>query len=122
MKLVRYGKNGFEKPGMLDTEGNLRDLSGVIANIDSQTITPKGLAKLRAVSPGSLPVVKGKPRFGVPYTGISKVVAIGLNYSDHAKEAGMPVPRLPIVFYKATTSIQGPDDPVMLPKGSTKGD
>ena len=122
MKLLRYGKNGFEKPGLLDSDGNIRDLSRAIANIDAQTVTPAGLAKLRAIDPQSLPVVKGKPRLGVPYTGISKLVAIGLNYSDHAKEAGMPIPKLPIVFYKATTSINGPDDPVMLPKGSVKGD
>jgi len=122
MKLLRYGKNGWEKPGLLDRDGNIRDLSGVIPNIDARTVTPAGLAKLRAVTPESLPLVKSKPRLGVPYTGISKLVAIGLNYSDHAKEAGMPIPRLPIVFYKATTSINGPDDPVVLPRNSTKGD
>ena len=122
MKLLRYGKNGWEKPGLLDRDGNIRDLSGVIPNIDARTVTPAGLARLRAVTPESLPLVKSKPRLGVPYTGISKLVAIGLNYSDHAKEAGMPIPRLPIVFYKATTSINGPDDPVVLPRNSTKGD
>ncbi|HTP94269.1 MAG TPA: fumarylacetoacetate hydrolase family protein [Burkholderiales bacterium] len=122
MKLLRYGKNGWEKPGLLDRDGNIRDLSGVIPNIDARTVTPAGLAKLRAVTPESLPLVKSKPRLGVPYTGISKLVAIGLNYSDHAKEAGMPIPRLPIVFYKATTSINGPDDPVVLPRNSSKGD
>jgi 2,4-diketo-3-deoxy-L-fuconate hydrolase len=122
MKLLRYGKNGYEKPGMLDHLDQIRDLSGVIDNLDAQTISPAGLKKLRAINPESLPLVKGKPRLGVPYTGISKFVAVGLNYSDHAAEAGMPVPSEPILFMKTTTSITGPNDPVVLPKDAHKGD
>jgi len=122
MKLLRYGKNGYEKPGMLDRLDQIRDLSGVIDNLDAQTISPAGLKKLRAIKPESLPLVKGKPRLGVPYTGISKFVAVGLNYSDHAAEAGMPVPAEPILFMKTTTSITGPNDPVVLPKDAQKGD
>jgi len=122
MKLLRYGKNGYEKPGMLDHLDQIRDLSGVIDNLDAQTISPVGLKKLRAIKPESLPLVKGKPRLGVPYTGISKFVAVGLNYSDHAAEAGMPVPAEPILFMKTTTSITGPNDPVVLPKDAQKGD
>lgn len=122
MKLLRYGKNGYEKPGLLDHSDQIRDLSGVISNLDAQTIAPAGLKKLRAINPESLPLVKGKPRLGVPFTGISKFVAVGLNYSDHAAEAGMPVPTEPILFTKATTSITGPNDPVVLPKDAHKGD
>ena len=122
MKLLRYGKNGYEKPGMLDRLDQIRDLSGVIDNLDAQAISPAGLKKLRAIKPESLPLVKGKPRLGVPYTGISKFVAVGLNYSDHAAEAGMPVPAEPILFMKTTTSITGPNDPVVLPKDAQKGD
>ena len=122
MKLLRYGKNGYEKPGMLDQADQIRDLSGVIGNFDPQAISPAGLAKLRALKPESLPLVKGKPRLGVPFVGISKFVAVGLNYSDHAAEAGMPVPTEPILFSKTTTSITGPNDPVVLPKDAQKGD
>lgn len=122
MKLCRFGKNGFEKPGMIDSQGTLRDLSGVIANIDQETISPKGLAKLRRIRPESLPLVRTEPRLGVPYTGITKFVAIGLNYSDHAAEAGLPIPSEPVVFSKATTSICGPNDDTIQPKGSTKLD
>jgi len=122
MKLCRFGKNGFEKPGIIDSQGMLRDLSGVVPQIDQDVITPKGLARLRKVRPESLPLIKTEPRLGVPYIGISKFVAIGLNYSDHAAEAGQPVPAEPIVFMKATTSISGPNDDIVQPKGSTKLD
>jgi 2-keto-4-pentenoate hydratase/2-oxohepta-3-ene-1,7-dioic acid hydratase in catechol pathway len=123
MKLCRWGKNGYEKPGMIDSQGMLRDLSVTgLANIDQDTISQRGLARLRKIRPESLPLIKTEPRFGVPYTGISKVVAIGLNYSDHAAEAGMPIPSEPIIFSKATTSITGPNDDVVQPKGSTKLD
>jgi 2,4-diketo-3-deoxy-L-fuconate hydrolase len=122
MKLCRWGKNGYEKPGMIDSQGMLRDLSGVLANIDQDTISPKGLARLRKIRPESLPLIKTEPRFGVPYTGITKFVAIGLNYSDHAAEAGLPVPSEPVVFMKATTSISGPNDDVVQPRNSTKLD
>ena len=122
MKLLRYGKNGYEKPGLLDHMDQIRDLSGVISNLDAQSLSPAALKKLRAINPESLPLVKGKPRLGVPYIGISKFVAVGLNYSDHAAEAGMPVPTEPVLFMKTTTSITGPNDPVVLPKGAQKGD
>jgi 2-keto-4-pentenoate hydratase/2-oxohepta-3-ene-1,7-dioic acid hydratase in catechol pathway len=122
MKLCRWGKNGYEKPGMIDSQGMLRDLSGVLANIDQDTISPKGLARLRKIRPESLPLIKTEPRFGVPYTGITKFVAIGLNYSDHAAEAGLPVPSEPVVFMKATTSISGPNDDIVQPRNSTKLD
>lgn len=122
MKLCRWGRNGFEKPGMIDAQGQLRDLSGVISYIDQETISPKGLAKLRRIRAESLPLVRGNPRFGVPYTGISKIVAIGLNYRDHAAEANLAMPSEPLVFMKATTSITGPNDDVIQPKGSTQLD
>jgi 2-keto-4-pentenoate hydratase/2-oxohepta-3-ene-1,7-dioic acid hydratase in catechol pathway len=122
MKLCRFGKNGYEKPGIIDSQGMLRDASSVVQQIDQDSISPKGLAKLRKIRPESLPLIKTEPRLGVPYIGISKFVAIGLNYSDHAAEAGLPVPAEPIVFMKATTSINGPNDDVVQPKGSTKLD
>jgi 2-keto-4-pentenoate hydratase/2-oxohepta-3-ene-1,7-dioic acid hydratase in catechol pathway len=122
MKLCRYGKDGFEKPGMIDAEGKLRDLSKVVQQIGPNEISPRGLKMLSKVKPETLPVVSNNPRMGVPYVGIGKFVAIGLNYSDHAKEAGMPIPAEPIVFSKATTCICGPNDDVIQPKGSTKLD
>ncbi|MBM3385665.1 MAG: fumarylacetoacetate hydrolase family protein [Betaproteobacteria bacterium] len=122
MKLCRYGKNGFEKPGMIDSEGRLRDLSKVLENIGPKEISPRGLKMLAKVKPDSLPLVANGPRLGVPCVGIGKFVAIGLNYSDHAKEAGMPIPSEPIVFMKATTCISGPHDDIVQPKNSTKLD
>ncbi|OGA21965.1 MAG: 2-hydroxyhepta-2,4-diene-1,7-dioate isomerase [Betaproteobacteria bacterium RIFCSPLOWO2_02_FULL_65_24] len=122
MKLCRYGRNGFEKPGMIDAQGQLRDLSSVLSNIDQETISPKGLARLRKIRAESLPLVRSNPRFGVPYTGISKFVAIGLNYIDHAREAGQQIPAEPIIFLKATTCISGPNDDIMTPKDSTRLD
>ena len=122
MKLCRYGKNGFEKPGIIDADGRLRDLSKVIEQIDQNTIAPRGLKMLSKIKPETLTVVTGNPRLGVPYTGIGKFVAIGLNFSDHAKEANMPIPSEPVVFMKATTCISGPNDDVIQPKGSTKLD
>ena len=122
MKLCRYGKNGFEKPGMIDAQGNIRDLSAVVEQIDQGTISPAGLAKLRKIKAETLPLVKGEPRLGVPYVGISKFVAIGLNFADHAREANMAIPPEPIVFMKATTSINGPNDKVIVPKHSAKLD
>ena len=122
MKLCRYGKDGFEKPGMIDAEGKLRDLSKVVSSIGPNEISPRGLKMLSKVKPETLPVVSNNPRLGVPYVGIGKFVAIGLNYSDHAKEAGMPIPAEPIVFSKATTCISGPYDDVIQPKNSTKLD
>jgi len=122
MKLCRFGKDGYEKPGMIDSQGQLRDLSGVVQAIDQFTISPKGLAKLAKIRPESLPLVRTEPRLGVPYTGISKFVAIGLNYVDHAKEAGQPIPPEPVIFMKTTTAIMGPNDDIVTPKNSTRLD
>jgi 2-keto-4-pentenoate hydratase/2-oxohepta-3-ene-1,7-dioic acid hydratase in catechol pathway len=122
MKLCRYGKPGYEKPGVIDSEGKLRDLSKVVENIGPNEISPRGLKVLAKLKPETLPLVSGNPRFGVPYVGIGKFVAIGLNYSDHATEAGLPLPSEPIVFMKATTCINGPNDDVIQPKNSTKLD
>ncbi|MCZ8099576.1 MAG: fumarylacetoacetate hydrolase family protein [Burkholderiaceae bacterium] len=122
MKLVRYGKPGKEKPGLIDAEGTLRDLSGVVPDIGPAQLAPKSLAKLAKIKAGKLPAVRGTPRLGVPFTGATKFVAIGLNYSDHAAETGNPIPKEPIVFHKTLSCMQGPDDDVMLPKGSKKSD
>jgi 2,4-didehydro-3-deoxy-L-rhamnonate hydrolase len=122
MKLCRYGKAGFEKPGVIDGEGRLRDLSKVVDNIGPNELSPRGLKMLTRVKAETLPPVSGNPRMGVPYIGIGKFIAIGLNYSDHAKEAGLPIPAEPIVFMKATTCINGPSDDIIQPKNSTKLD
>ena len=122
MKLVRYGQPGKEKPGLIDAEGKLRDLSGVIADVTPEHLSDKALAKLAKVKADKLPLVKGKKRFGPPVSRTGKFIAIGLNYADHAAESNMPIPKEPIVFMKSTTCIQGPDDDVMLPKGSKKTD
>jgi 2,4-didehydro-3-deoxy-L-rhamnonate hydrolase len=122
MKLCRYGKAGYEKPGVIDGEGRVRDLSKVIQNIGPDEISPRQLKTLSRIKPETLPLVNTTPRFGVPYVGIGKFVAIGLNYSDHAKEAGLPIPSEPIVFMKATTCINGPSDDIVQPKNSTKLD
>jgi len=122
MKLCRYGKPGLEKPGMIDADGRLRDLSKVVKTIGPNELSPRGLKMLAKVKPQTLPVVANNPRFGVPYVGIGKFVAIGLNYSDHAREAGLPVPAEPIVFMKATTCISGPNDDIVQPRRSTRLD
>ncbi len=122
MKLVRYGKPGKEKPGLIDSDGRLRDLSAVVADIGPDQLGDAALARLRKLKTDTLPLVKGSPRMGCPVAGIGRFIAIGLNYADHAAEAGMPIPAEPFVFMKATSCIQGPDDPVMLPKGSKKSD
>jgi 2-keto-4-pentenoate hydratase/2-oxohepta-3-ene-1,7-dioic acid hydratase in catechol pathway len=122
MKLVRYGKPGSEKPGLIDAEGKVRDLSGILPDIGPAQLSPKSLARLARVKPANLPLVRGKPRFGVPFSGSTKFVAIGLNYTDHAIETGNPIPKEPIVFHKTLTSMQGANDDVMLPKGSKKTD
>ncbi len=122
MKLLRYGPNGYEKPGLLDSAGKIRDLSGVVDQIDSLHLAPRELKKLAQVKPESLPLVSGSPRLGVPYIGIGKFIAIGLNYADHAAESGVPVPKEPIIFMKATTCITGPNDDVVIPRNSTKTD
>jgi len=122
MKLVRYGKAGQEKPGLIDPEGRLRDLSAVIQDIGPEQLGDAALARLRKLKTDQLPAVGGSPRVGCPVAGVGKFIAIGLNYADHAAEAGMPIPAEPIVFMKATSCIQGPNDPVILPKGSRKTD
>jgi 2-keto-4-pentenoate hydratase/2-oxohepta-3-ene-1,7-dioic acid hydratase in catechol pathway len=122
MKLLRFGPVGFEKPGMLDRQGRLRDLSGVVEHVTSEHLSDKELAKLAKRNAESLPLVPGKPRLGVPYLGIGKFIAIGLNYADHAAESGVPVPSEPILFSKATTCINGPNDDIVIPRGSAKTD
>jgi ureidoglycolate lyase len=122
MRLVRYGDAGKEKPGVLDAQGAIRDLSSVVNDIDGSALSPDSLGKLRGLNVDSLPKVPGNPRLGSPVAMPSKLVAIGLNYSDHAKEANQAIPSEPIIFMKATTSIIGPNDTVVLPKGSKKGD
>jgi 2-keto-4-pentenoate hydratase/2-oxohepta-3-ene-1,7-dioic acid hydratase in catechol pathway len=122
MKLVRYGNPGKEKPGLIDAAGKLRDLSAVIKDISPDQLGDKALAKLAKLNTDKLPLVKGKPRMGCPISHVGKFIAIGLNYADHAAESGMPIPKEPIVFTKATSCIQGPNDDVMLPKGSVKSD
>lgn len=122
MKLLRYGTAGQEKPGMLDRQGKIRDLSANVPDITGVQLSPKALDDLRRINPESLPLVPGTPRIGPCVGGISKLVCVGLNYSDHAAETGAPVPTEPILFMKATTAICGPNDEVILPRGSKKGD
>jgi 2,4-diketo-3-deoxy-L-fuconate hydrolase len=122
MKLVRYGNPGKEKPGLIDAEGKLRDLSGLVKDIGPDQLSDAALAKIAKVKTDKLPLVRGKPRMGCPVAGVGKFIAIGLNYADHAAESGLPIPPEPIVFMKATTCIQGSNDPVMLPKNSVKSD
>lgn len=122
MKLVRYGNPGKEKPGLIDADGKLRDLSSVIKDIGPEQLGDDAISKLRKLKTQTLPLVKGSPRLGSPVSGVGKFIAIGLNYADHAAESGLPIPKEPIVFMKATTCVQGPNDPVMLPKGSKKTD
>jgi len=122
MKLVRYGAKGEEKPGLIDKSGQLRDLSAHVRDLNGEAYSPASLAKLAALDPSKLPAVSGNARLGAPVTGISKFVAIGLNYVDHAKETGNPIPPEPIFFLKANTALSGPTDPVEKPRGSTKLD
>ena len=126
MKLVRYGTPGAEKPGLLDASGAVRDLSGIVPDIAGATLEPEGIAKLKALDPESLPRVDGTPqkdlRLGACVGGIGKYVCIGLNYADHAEEAGMPIPEEPIIFNKWTSAVVGPNDPIQIPRGSTKTD
>lgn len=122
MKLLRYGKSGHEKPGLLDNTGQIRDLSGVIGDITAKTLFAGDMEKVASIDPSSLPVVAGQPRIGTPIAGIGKFIAVGLNYSDHAIESGMAIPKEPILFTKAKSCIIGPNDPVVLPADATKGD
>ncbi|HEY0523891.1 MAG TPA: fumarylacetoacetate hydrolase family protein [Stellaceae bacterium] len=122
MKLLRYGPAGQEKPGLLDRDGKIRDLSGVVQDIGPETLASASLQKLRGVDPASLPAVGGEPRIGPCVARVPKIVCVGLNYTDHAEETGAPTPKEPVLFMKAVTAITGPYDDVMLPKGSVKGD
>lgn len=122
MKLCRYGARGAEKPGLVDADGRIRDLSGVIADLTPAQVTAEALARLAAIDPADLPLVEGEPRYGVPVAGIGKFIAIGLNYADHAKEAGLEPPPEPIFFTKAISCLTGPNDPVMIPQDSQKTD
>ena len=122
MKLVRYGRQGVEKPGLIDGEGTLRDLSRVVKEITPDVLSRAGLAKLRAVKVSRLPAVRGRPRFGPPLAGIGKLVCIGLNYTDHAIEVGMALPSEPTVFIKANSALNGPSDPIVRPREGVKLD
>jgi 2,4-diketo-3-deoxy-L-fuconate hydrolase len=122
MKLVRYGRPGQEKPGLVDPDGVLRDLSRVVKDVTPAALTPAGLKRLRGVKTSRLPVVRGKPRLGCPLAGIGKMVCIGLNYTDHAEEVGMALPKEPTVFIKAPSALCGPDDATVRPRGGAKLD
>jgi 2-keto-4-pentenoate hydratase/2-oxohepta-3-ene-1,7-dioic acid hydratase in catechol pathway len=122
MKLLRYGPRGAEKPGLLDAEGKIRDLSGVVSDITGAELSPASLKKLAAIDPATLPLVEGSPRYGVPVNGVSKFIAVGLNFADHAAESNLPIPAEPVLFTKAVSCLTGPNDPVMIPRGSEKTD
>ena len=122
MKLLRYGNPGQEKPGMLDQNGTIRDLSNIVEDIAEDVLMPEGLKKLKNLDPGSLPTIEGSPRMGACVSGIGKFICIGLNYSDHAEETGASVPSEPIIFSKATSAVCGPDDDIIIPRNSVKTD
>ncbi|WP_454716868.1 fumarylacetoacetate hydrolase family protein [Caulobacter segnis] len=122
MKLLRYGPKGAEKPGLLDSEGKIRDLSGHVADITGVQLSPASLKALAAIDPTTLPVVEGSPRYGVPVNGVSKFIAVGLNFADHAAESNLPIPAEPVLFTKAVSCLTGPNDNVMIPRGSEKTD
>jgi len=122
MKLVRYGAIGAEKPGLVDREGRIRDLSGHVADIGGAALSADGLKALAAIDPETLPLVEGAPRYGVPVSGVGKFIAIGLNYADHAAESNLPIPAEPVVFNKWVNCLNGPNDPVTIPRDSQKTD
>ena len=122
MKLVRYGRPGQEKPGLIDADGILRDLSRVVGDVTPAVLAPAALKRLRGVKTARLPAVRGRPRLGCPLTGLGKMVCIGLNYTDHAAEVGMALPREPTLFIKAPSALSGPDDPIVRPRGGAKLD
>jgi len=122
MKLLRYGPAGQEKPGILDAAGAIRDLSSIVPDITGDVLSPAALAKIAAVDVDSLPKVAGNPRLGSPVTGMKNLICIGLNYADHAAETGAPIPKEPIVFLKSLNALQGPNDDVVIPRGSVKTD
>ena len=122
MKLLRYGPAGREQPGLLDSQGQIRALAGRYTDIGPEQLAPATLKALAAIDPATLPLVPGSPRLGLPFAGTRKFIAIGLNYADHAAESNMPIPAEPVIFTKAVSCLQGPNDPVMLPKDSKKTD
>ncbi len=122
MKLVRYGRSGKEKPGLIDSAGKLRDLSEVVADIDADTLSPRALARLARIKPETLPAVRGTPRLGPCVAKVGNFIAIGLNYADHAAEFGQAVPKEPVLFNKAPSCVAGPNDDIVIPKGSNKTD
>jgi len=122
MKLLRHGAKGAEKPALLDAEGRVRDLSGIVADITADTLAEPALARLRALDPASLPVVEQPGRLAPPWAGMGKFICIGLNYADHAAESGLPVPQEPVIFTKAISALIGCNDPVVLPRDSVKSD
>jgi 2,4-diketo-3-deoxy-L-fuconate hydrolase len=122
MKLLRYGPAGREKPGLCDASGVIRDLSGVIDDVAGEALRPASIARLKTIDPGTLPIVPGQPRLGACVSRVGKMLCIGLNYSDHAAESGMAVPAEPILFMKATSCISGPNDDIVMPRGSLKTD
>ena len=122
MKLVRFGAEGDEKPGLIDEHGNLRDLSAYVDDISGQTLSEAELLKLSKINPNLLPIIDNSTRLGPCVSGVGKFICIGLNYADHAEEAGMEVPQEPVIFMKATSAICGPTDPILLPRGSVKTD
>jgi len=122
MKLLRYGNPGQEKPALLDADGAIRDLSGVLGDVDGAALQPESLKKLAALDPNALPKVEGTPRIGPCVAGVGKIICVGLNYSDHAAESNMAVPTEPVLFMKATSCIVGPNDDVEIPPGSEKTD
>ncbi len=122
MKLLRYGPQGHEKPGLLDSHGDIRDLSAIVADVSGDALHPDSIDRLRRLNPATLPRVDGSPRLGPCVAGVGKFICIGLNYSDHAAESNMPVPAEPILFMKATSAICGPNDGIVIPRGSQKTD
>ena len=122
MKLLRYGNPRQEKPGMLDQNGTVRDLSNIVEDISGDVLLPEGLEKLKNLDPDSLPTIEGSPRMGACVSGIGKFICIGLNYSDHAEVTGASVPSEPIIFSKATSAVCGPDDDIIIPRNSVKTD
>jgi len=122
MKLCRFGPPGEERPGMIDPQGRLRDLFGHVVDIGPATLSAASLAALAAIDPATLPLVSGSPRYGVPVAGTRQFIAIGLNYADHAAESGLAIPAEPVIFTKAVSCLQGPNDPVVIPRGSVKTD
>jgi len=122
MKLVRYGARGDEKPGLVDANGAMRSLAGHVADIGGEVLSESGMAAIRALDPASLPLVEPGARLGACVVGTGKFICIGLNYADHAAESGMDVPPEPVIFMKATSAICGPNDPIIIPRGSSKTD